>query len=122
MAHVKQVIVVRRDLGMGRGKAAAQAAHASCEAVFLILESGRGEWLEWLRLWRREGQPKIVVRVDSLGQLEEVYRRAVEEGLPASFVRDAGKTQLEPGTPTAVAIGPAPSERVDRITGGLKLY
>jgi PTH2 family peptidyl-tRNA hydrolase len=119
---VKQVIVVRRDLGMGRGKAAAQAAHASCEAVFSILESGREEWRRWLEEWRREGQPKIVVRVDSLEELVEVYRRAVELGLPASFVRDAGKTQLEPGTPTAVAVGPAPAERVDRITGHLKLY
>ena len=119
---VKQVIVVRRDLQMGRGKAAAQAAHASCEAVFAILESGRREWLEWLEEWRRQGQPKIVVRVDSLEELDEVYRRALELGLPASYIRDAGKTQLEPGTPTAVGIGPAPAEVVDKVTGRLKLY
>ncbi|MCE4610348.1 MAG: peptidyl-tRNA hydrolase Pth2 [Desulfurococcales archaeon] len=119
---VKQVIVLRRDLRMGRGKAAAQAAHASCEAVFTILDSGRAEWVRWLEEWRRLGQPKIVVRVDSLGELEEVYRSALEMGLPASFIRDAGKTQLEPGTPTAVAVGPAPAELVDKITGRLKLY
>ncbi|BAN90510.1 peptidyl-tRNA hydrolase Pth2 [Aeropyrum camini] len=118
----KQAIVVRRDLGMGRGKAAAQAAHASCGAVFLIMESGRPEWRRWLESWRRQGQAKVVLRVDSLHELQEIYRRAVEEGLPASFVRDAGKTQLEPGTPTAVAVGPAPSRLVDRITGSLKLF
>ncbi|GBF09714.1 peptidyl-tRNA hydrolase, partial [Aeropyrum pernix] len=80
----KQAIVVRRDLGMGRGKAAAQAAHASCEAVFLILESGRPEWRRWLEMWRLQGQAKVVLRVDSLAELQEVYSRAVEEGLPAS--------------------------------------
>ncbi len=122
MAGYKQAIVVRRDLQMGRGKAAAQAAHASCEAVFQILDSRRREWREWLEAWRATGQKKVVLRVDSLDELREVYRRAVAEGLPASIVQDAGHTQLPPGTVTAVAVGPAPEELVDRITGRLKLY
>ncbi len=107
---------------MGRGKAAAQAAHASCEAVFLVLRSGNEVWLRWLEEWRARGQPKIVLRVDSVRELGEIYSAAVDEGLPSSFIRDAGRTQLEPGTPTAVAVGPAPSSRVDKITGRLKLY
>ncbi|MEB3773324.1 MAG: peptidyl-tRNA hydrolase Pth2 [Desulfurococcales archaeon] len=119
---VKQVIVVRRDLEMGRGKAAAQAAHASCEAVFRILDSRDGVWMSWLREWRLGGQTKVVVRVDSEEELLRVYREAEEQGLPASLVIDAGRTQLEPGTRTAVAIGPAPAHLVDRITGRLKLY
>jgi len=121
-ASFKQTIVVRRDLGMSRGKAAAQAAHASCEAVFKILESGDRRWLEWLKAWRSSGQEKVVLRVDSESELIGIYRRAVELGLPASLVVDAGRTQLPPGTKTAVAVGPAPEELVDRVTGHLKLY
>ena len=107
---------------MGRGKAAAQAAHASCEAVFKILESRDPRWLSWLEEWRRSGQEKVVLRVDSEEELVAVYSRAVELGLPASLVADAGRTQLPPGTRTAVAVGPAPEELVDRVTGHLKLY
>ncbi len=118
----KQAIVLRRDLDMGRGKAAAQAAHASCEAVFKILDSRNRRWLEWLEAWRREGQKKVVLRVEGLEELLELYERARVDGLPASIVVDAGHTQLPPGTRTAVAIGPAPSALVDRITGSLKLY
>lgn len=119
---VKQAIVLRRDLEMSRGKAAAQAAHASCEAVFAILDSRRPEWLEWLEEWKRGGQRKIVLRVDSLEELIQVYERARAEGLPSSLVTDAGLTQLPPGTRTAVAVGPAPDALVDKVTGGLKLY
>ncbi|MEB3846515.1 MAG: peptidyl-tRNA hydrolase Pth2 [Desulfurococcales archaeon] len=118
----KQSIVLRRDLQMGRGKAAAQAAHASCEAVFLILDSGRRLWREWLEAWRKEGQKKVVLRVDSLNALLAVYEGANRLGLPASLVEDAGLTQLPPGTKTAVAVGPAPEHIVDRVTGRLKLY
>lgn len=119
---MKQSIVLRRDLEMGRGKAAAQAAHAACEAVFLILSSKKREWREWLEKWRVEGQKKVVLRVDSLEELLMVYEKAKAEGLPASLVADAGHTQLPPGTKTAVAVGPAPDALVDRVTGSLKLY
>ena len=118
----KQSIVVRRDLRMSCGKAMAQAAHASVEAVLLILDSGRREWLEWLREWRRTGQKKVALRVDSERELLEVYASARELGLPASLIADAGLTQLPPGTKTAVAVGPAPSSLVDRVTGRLRLY
>ena len=120
--RIKQVILVRRDLQMGRGKAAAQAAHASCEAVFRILEGGSERWRRWLEEWRREGQAKIVLRVESLDELTRLLAEAERRSLPTSLVRDAGRTQLEPGTVTAGAIGPAPAEEIDRITGHLKLY
>ncbi len=120
--RLKQVILLRRDIQMGRGKAAAQAAHASCDAVFKIIHSGDARWREWLEEWRREGQAKIVLRVDNLDQLLTLLQQAERRGLPTSLVRDAGKTQLEPGTITAGAIGPAPSHDIDKITGRLKLY
>jgi len=118
----KQSIVVRKDLGMSPGKAAAQAAHASCEAVFRILDSKDPKWLEWLKGWRVSGQKKVVLRVNSERELLQVYIDAQSLGLPASLVEDAGLTQLPPGTKTAVAVGPAPAELVDKVTGSLKLY
>lgn len=118
----KQAIVLRRDIDMGRGKAAAQAAHASVDVVLSIIKSNRSDWIEWLNQWVREGQLKVVLRVNSEKELLEVYENALKLGLPASIVRDAGKTQLPPGTLTAVAIGPAPEDLVDRVTGHLKLY
>ena len=122
MAGVKQTIVIRRDLRMGRGKAAAQAAHASCEAVFQVLDSGNTEWKRWLLEWRRTGQEKVILRVDSEQELLEVHSKARQLGLPTSLIADAGRTQLPPGTLTAAAVGPAPEPLVDRITGKLKLY
>ncbi len=122
MPGYKQSIVLRRDLGMGPGKAAAQAAHASCEAVFRILDGREPRWMEWLRAWRSSGQKKVVLRVGSERELLAVYTEALSLGLPASLIADAGLTQLPPGTKTAVAVGPAPEELVDRVTGRLRLY
>jgi len=118
----KQAIVLRRDIDMGRGKAAAQAAHASVDAVLLIMKSKRDEWIKWLEIWIEEGQMKVVLRVDSERELLEVYENALKMELPTSIIRDAGRTQLPPGTITAVAVGPAPEDLVDKVTGHLKLY
>ena len=123
MRHqMKQAIVLRRDLQMGRGKAAAQAAHAACDAVVQIVNGGNRQWSEWLREWLSQGQKKVVLRVESEDELNKVYSEAVSLGLPTSIIEDAGLTQLPPGTKTAVAVGPAPSELVDTVTGKLKLY
>ncbi|ADL19397.1 Peptidyl-tRNA hydrolase [Acidilobus saccharovorans 345-15] len=119
---MKQAIVLRRDLQMGKGKAAAQAAHAACEAVLSIIRSNNSEWSRWLDSWLSQGQKKVVLRVESEGELNRVYEEARAAGLPASMIEDAGLTQLPPGTKTAVAVGPAPAELVDKITGKLKLY
>jgi len=108
----KQVIAVRADLGMGKGKIAAQAAHASVSASD---KSGyRGEWL-------REGQMKTVVKVSGEKELLNVFEEAREAGLPAALIEDAGHTQILAGTKTCVGIGPAPAGEIDRITGKLKL-
>ena len=113
---VKQAIVVRADLEMGRGKIAAQVGHA-CVMCALRTRSSHPDWFEeW-----SESQAKVVLRVDSLAELEEVWRAAAAEGLPWDKVSDAGLTQLEPGTVTCVAVGPAPEARVDRVTGKLRL-
>ena len=116
MAGIKQVIVVRTDLDMGKGKIAAQVGHA----CVLGAEHVRKSNPEWFSQWW-EGQEKVVLKVSSLKELEQVKQDAIELDLPCSEVTDAGHTQISPGTTTCISIGPAPEEKIDRITGDLKL-
>ncbi|QSG14123.1 peptidyl-tRNA hydrolase Pth2 [Halapricum desulfuricans] len=112
---MKQAIVARADLGMGEGKLAAQVAHASLSAYEDATASTRKEW-------KGSGQKKIVLQADGESQLFELADKAETEGIPHAIVRDAGHTQLEPGTVTALAVGPAAEDRVDAVTGDLSLY
>jgi PTH2 family peptidyl-tRNA hydrolase len=111
----KLAVVVRTDLGMGRGKIAAQVAHA---AVGAVLANPGGDDV---RAWLRDGQPKVVLKVTSAGQLQDVVRRGRAAGLPVELVNDAGRTQVTPGTVTCCALGPADSGRIDAVTGDLAL-
>jgi len=112
----KQVILVRTDLKMGCGKACAQVAHASLGSAELAGKAAP----KWLKAWKREGQKKVVLKVNG-EEILEFYDQAKKAGLPCYLVKDAGLTELPPGTTTALGIGPAPNELVDRITGELRL-
>jgi PTH2 family peptidyl-tRNA hydrolase len=114
---MKQAIVVRTDLKMGKGKLAAQVAHASLSAA----EEASTRRPRWYEEWKEGGQAKVVLKVKSEPEMQELFRKAKSSGLPASMIQDRGLTQVEPGTYTCVGIGPAPDDEVDRITGKLKL-
>ncbi len=116
MANIKQVIVVRTDLDMGKGKTAAQVGHACVLGAEHVRKSNPDWFKEW---W--SGQEKVVVRVSSLKELEEIKEHAFSLNVPCSEVTDAGHTQIEPGTTTCVSLGPAPEDLVDKISGNLKL-
>jgi PTH2 family peptidyl-tRNA hydrolase len=119
---VKQVILIRRDLNMRRGKEIAQGSHASMAfLVGAVLSNGKPtrEQMEWLT----GAHTKVCLQVESEAELRELHDRAKELGLDAHLVVDAGRTEFG-GVPTmtACAIGPDDVEKIDRVTGHLKLY
>lgn len=75
-----------------------------------------------MRNWALSGTRKVVVKVDSEAELYEIKKNAEKAGLNAVIIHDAGLTQIASGSPTVVAIGPAYSKNIDKITGHLKLY
>lgn len=111
---MKQVIVIRKDLNMRKGKMVAQGSHASLGAYLNTYEEDQKQWM-------KSGQTKICVSVDSEKELLDIYDLAAKLGLPVSLIRDAGHTELEPNTLTAVGIGPCENDAVNQITGNLKL-
>ena len=110
----KQVIIIRGDLKLPRGKASAQSAHASVEAVLKSPE-------KLVKAWRAEGMAKIVLKVKDQKELIKYFQQAKDEGITAALITDAGKTVIAPGTKTAVALGPDQAEKIDPITGNLPL-
>ena len=112
---MKQAIVARADLGMGEGKLAAQVAHASLSAYE---DTGRRA----RKQWKGSGQKKVVLKASGESEVFELADAAERAGLPHAVIRDAGHAQLDPGTVTALAVGPGAAEDVDRVTGDLSLY
>ncbi|MEM2918616.1 MAG: peptidyl-tRNA hydrolase Pth2 [Candidatus Altiarchaeota archaeon] len=108
----KQVILVRKDLKLSKGKLAVQVAHASVSAA---------EKSKFKNLWLNEGQKKAVLKVENLSELERIYEIAKKENLPVVMIEDAGLTELPKGTKTCIAIGPEEEQKIDKITGKLKL-
>ena len=113
----KQVLVVRLDLEMGRGKAAVQCAHAAVSAA----EEARNHLHSWWKSWMEEGQLKVAVKVPDLESVLDLERKGRSKGIPVHLVRDRGLTQVPPGTITCLGLGPAPADIVDTLTGNLAL-
>ena len=113
----KQALIVRSDLGMGKGKIAAQCAHASVQAVL----EAQNKAPDALESWMDGGCAKIVLKVTGEAQLHELYVKAKKLKLISVIITDAGHTQIDPGTTTVVAIGPAATRDIDAVTSGLKL-
>jgi len=110
----KQVILVREDLKLPKGKLAAQVAHASVEAV---LESDK----TIVKNWRNEGMKKIVLKVKDLKELRKYMQFAKDADLTTALITDAGKTVVSPGTITCCAIGPNTDVDIDAVTESLKM-
>ena len=113
----KQVLVFRQDLPLSKGKIAAQAGHAAVSAA----QDAYNHQKKWWEAWLFEGQRKIAVKVKDEKELRELEQAAEEVGLPHALIIDAGLTEIPAGTVTCLGIGPAPADRMDRLTGKLKL-
>ena len=110
----KQVILVRQDLNLPKGKLSVQVAHAAVEAT---LKSSDKK----VSAWRKEGMPKIVLKIKDEKELLSYLQKAKDEGLITALIADAGKTVVAPGTKTCGAIGPDEEKRIDVVTGKLPL-
>jgi PTH2 family peptidyl-tRNA hydrolase len=110
----KQCLVLRNDIKMSCGKKCAQAAHASIGAYEHANKILKKAWLS-------EGQKKVVLKANDERTLYELKVIAEHAGISTSLIQDAGMTEIPPGTITALGLGPAKSEDLDRITGNLRL-
>lgn len=124
--RVKQVIVMRTDLGMRRGKQIAQGAHAAMAFLAARLRAQGTLSLDALdeaqRAWLSGPFAKVCVRVDSEAELMAVFERARAAGLEVHLITDSGRTEFH-GVPTrtCLAVGPDEAERIDAVTGALTL-
>ena len=114
----KMVIVVRRDLKMSIGKTSAQVAHAALGAYKLSLSKNSDKVTNWENF---SGQAKIVLGVENEKELFEIKDKADKNGLITCLIHDAGRTEVSPNTATCCAIGPDVVQKIDEITGKLKL-
>lgn len=110
----KQVILMRADLKLPKGKMAAQAAHASVEAV---LRSDK----KIVDAWRKEGMKKIVLKVADEKEMLKLNQQAKDAGVITAVITDAGHTVVAPGTKTCCALGPDAAKKIDAITGHLNV-
>ncbi|XP_022179190.1 peptidyl-tRNA hydrolase 2, mitochondrial-like [Myzus persicae] len=114
----KLVLVVRNDLGMTKGKIAAQCSHASVECYKAAMQHKP----QMAKMWQMTGQRKIVVSIGTGEKgLQELSKVAKSHKVLSCIIYDAGATQVKAGTPTVIGIGPANSDVIDQITGHLKL-
>jgi PTH2 family peptidyl-tRNA hydrolase len=114
MKEFKQMILIRKDLKMSKGKIAAQASHASVGA---LLKSHKDD----IKKWKDQGMKKVILAVKDEKELLEYKEDAQDAGLVVSLVTDAGRTEVMPGTVTCLGIGPHPVDKIDPVTGKLKM-
>ena len=132
----KQVIVMRKDLKMRRGKEIAQGAHAAMRFLVDILYEVENSHLDYegcnspsgfmssgMEEWLHGSFTKVCLQVNSEEELISIFTAAKKLKLPVHMITDAGKTEFN-GVPTktCLAIGPADDEMIDKVTGHLKLY
>jgi len=99
---------------MSVGKKCVQCCHASLGAYKKTEKT-------IAKKWNSEGQRKVVLEVNSKEEILKLYEKAKKEKISCFLVEDAGLTELEPGTITSLGLGPDKEEKINRITGSLKL-
>jgi PTH2 family peptidyl-tRNA hydrolase len=124
--NIKQVIVMRHDLKMRRGKQIAQGAHASMAFLTRRLQSSSSICMDDFspneQAWISGAFAKVCVRCNSEDELMAVHDKAIEMGLEVHLITDSGRTEFH-GQPTrtCLAIGPDDATKIDQVTGHLEL-
>lgn len=122
--EVRMTLIVRQDLKMTKGKAAAQCAHATL-ALYKKMSNSASEAYnsDMLKRWEYgNGQAKITLQTPDQESMDILFAQALLLNVNAYIVHDAGRTQIAAGSATVLGLGPAPKKVLDEITGGLKLY
>lgn len=122
--EVRMTLVVRQDLKMGKGKAAAQCLHATL-ALYKMITNPESEAYneQMVKRWEYgNGQAKITLQVPNQEEMDILYAQAISLGVNSYIVHDAGRTQIAAGSATVLGLGPAPKAVLDQITSNLKLY
>lgn len=122
--EVRMALVIRQDLGMQKGKIAAQCCHAALGCYRMIAtDPSRSSYNPvMVNRWLRGGQAKITLKCPNKDVMDELYAKAISLGVNAIVIHDAGRTQIAAGSATVLGLGPAPKDILDQITGELKLY
>jgi PTH2 family peptidyl-tRNA hydrolase len=115
--EIKQVILIRMDIKMSKGKIVAQGCHASLMGYFEAEMADKRIAKEWLET----GERKIILKVTDEEALVKLYKAFQFKKVPCALVSDAGLTQLPPGTKTALGVGPWKESEIDQFTKGFKL-
>lgn len=127
---IKQVIVIRTNLNMHRGKEAAQASHASMKVFFDRMkkneksehQSYNTQFTPEMEAWMQGAFTKVVVGVETEDQIYQLAEQARQADIPYAIIIDNGITEFTGNkTTTALAIGPDEASKIDKITGDLKL-
>lgn len=113
----KMVIVVRTDLGMSKGKTAAQVAHAAVNCALAAKKNDPRS----LDQWMQNAYPKIVLKVETERELFELKMTADALDITNSIITDAGRTEIAPGSVTCLGIGPDAESKIDKVTGDLSM-
>lgn len=111
-------LIVRHDLRLSTGKIAVQCAHAAVTCTVAAKKSHA----RLAERWRLSGARKICLKIDNLNELQRLAGQAQSAGLVTHLVKDAGHTEVEPGTITVLGIGPGPRRSIDALVGELKPY
>ena len=116
--HPSMVLIARKDLKMSAGKLAVQCSHAAVTCTV----NARKTHARLVERWMNGGARKICLRADDLGTLQRLAGQAQSAGLVTTLVKDAGHTEVPPGTITVLGIGPAQRRAIDALVSDLKPY
>ena len=113
----KMCVLVRDDLKMSKGKVLAQVSHTIVDATVKAYTQS-----QLFFKWRADGEKIVILKVPDEKTLMYIMNISERKGVNCGYTVDAGLTEVLPGTKTVGFVGPNFEDKVDKLTGQLKLY